>query len=617
MVRLRVRLRSFALLLSAWLGFYMAQAVIAIGLMPKGAFGPREWITVDGSVAVLWAVLSVAIAAWHRRVRQIAPNLWALIALHLPVFLGAAWIDAVLARALISVLNPSAPVLPLWSLVSSYSDFDFVSYAAIVAVVETLVVRRALAERQRHAIRLEHSLTRARLDYLEAQLQPHFLFNSLGAVSELAYDAPATAALVLQQLSAVFRTAITQKADEVTLGDELVELEPYLDIQRVRFTDWLTIEYRIDESAVDCLVPRFVLQPLVENAIRHGLSGRSAAGTIRIEATVESDTLVVRIADDGVGLARTARPGRGIGLANVRERLSILYGDDRLRLLDGPSGVTAEVRVPLSRRESSPPPVETPEVAAPADATLDPSPRLPAFLAHPAARIALVWIAFAGIWIQQSYIYLLVRHRLARASWVSLARADATNAALWALITPLVLAGAKRYPIGGPRAWRRVAGVALAGLAVIVAHLELLRLLSGQTAPLWSPSFYTSMVVDAGIYCVLVVVAHRAALADWLRAREADTSTLERELARARDRSADLRRIPPVLLNALEGITATVRRDPSATERQLTRLGDYLRVALECADAAGITPDRRRRLDAAAVALRESGAFTSDLTLSA
>ena len=304
------RLRSTLLLFSAWLAFYQIQAAMGIALAPKNGFSRSGWIEIDASIALLWTVLSAIIAAWHLRARRLSANLWMLIALHLPLLLASAWVDAALARWLLPILNPAARMSPMWSLISSYADFDLVSYAAVVAVVEALIVRRALADRQRQTMRLEHSLTRARLDYLEAQLQPHFLFNSLGAVSELAYDAPPTAALVLHQLSAVFRTALAQRADEVTLGEELIALEPYLDIQRVRFADWLTIEYDIEDPAVDCLVPRFVLQPLVENAIRHGLAGRSAAGTIRIRAAVENDELVLRVSDDGVGLARAARPGQ-------------------------------------------------------------------------------------------------------------------------------------------------------------------------------------------------------------------------------------------------------------------------------------------------------------------
>jgi signal transduction histidine kinase len=611
------RLRSTLLLFSAWLAFYQIQAAMGIALAPKNGFSRSGWIEIDASIALLWTVLSAIIAAWHLRARRLSTNLWTLVALHLPLLLAAAWVDAALARWLLPILNPAARMSPMWSLISAYSDFDLVSYAAVVAVVEALIVRRALADRQRQTMRLEHSLTRARLDYLEAQLQPHFLFNSLGAVSELAYDAPPTASLVLQQLSAVFRTALAQRADEVTLGEELIALEPYLDIQRVRFADWLTIEYDIGDPAVDCLVPRFVLQPLVENAIRHGLAGRSAAGTIRIGATVENDDLVLRVSDDGVGLARAARPGHGIGLANVRERLSILYGDDRLRLLDGPSGVTAEVRVPRARRTPA-----SPDGAA-ADALHDStpgapsSPRTPRILTHPAARLALVWSVCAGIWIQQSYIYLLVRHRLDQTTWRSLVGFDLTNAFLWALLTPLVLRGVRRFPVRRPRALLRVLALAAAGLVVTVVHIELLRLLTRQSAPLWSSTFLSNLIVDLGIFGVLVVIAHRAVLAEWLREREADTSALEHEVALANDRSAELRRIPPILLQSLDGIAATVRHDPATTERQLARLADYLRVALECADPQGVTHDRRRRLDAAAAALRESGAYALELTRTA
>ena len=608
------RLRTVLLLFLAWFAFYMIQAAMSMALAPRSGFSKLGWIEIDASIAVLWTALSLVIAAWHLRARRIAPNVWALVALHVPLFLAAAWADAALARWLIPVLNPAARMNPMWSLISSYSDFDVVSYVAIVAVVEVSIVRRALAERQRQAMRLEHSLTRARLDYLEAQLQPHFLFNSLGAVSELAYDAPATASLVLQQLSAVFRTALAQKADEVTLGDELVALEPYLDIQRVRFADWLTIEYRIDDDAVDCLAPRFVLQPLVENAIRHGLAGRNAAGTIRIEAHIDGDELVMCVSDDGVGLSGAARPGRGIGLANVRERLALLYGEDRLRLRDGPAGVTAELRVPRERRFAAATPVDS-ETAA--EKSADALPRYPAWLGHPIARLALIWIVFAGIWMQQSYIYLLVRHRLDGTSWWTLVRFDGTNALLWALLTPVVLRGVRRFPVRKPHAWLRTLALAAAGFAVTVTHVELLRILTRQTAPLWSSTFTSNLFVDVGIFGVLVVVAHRGALTDWLRQHEATTSTLERELAVARDRSADLRRIPPILLKSLDGIAATVRRDPGLTERQLMRLADYLRVALECADPLGVTNDRRRRLDAAAAALRDSGAYAPDLTLSA
>src|SRR5262249_51054110 len=157
---------------------------------------------------------------------------------------------------------------------------------------------------------------------------------------------------------------------------------------------------------------------------------------------------------------------------------------------------------------------------------------------------------------------------------------DATNALLWALLTPLVLHALRRFPLHQPRLWLRLLGLAVASAAVTLVRIELLRILTGETAPLLSMKFLSNSIVDVGIFAVLVAVAHRGMLADWLRQREADTSSLEREVAIARDRSDELRRIPPMLLQSLDGIAATVRRDPGTTERQLTRLADYLRVAL-------------------------------------
>src|SRR5205807_5693546 len=119
----------------------------------------------------------------------------------------------------------------------------------------------------------------------------HFLFNSLGAASELALRDPASAARVLRYLESMLRFAMDDSIELVTLGRELEALGPYLEIQRLRFADWITVENHASEDARDCLIPRFILQPLVENAIHHGLSGRSSPGTIRIHAAVRRGEL--------------------------------------------------------------------------------------------------------------------------------------------------------------------------------------------------------------------------------------------------------------------------------------------------------------------------------------
>jgi sensor histidine kinase YesM len=615
-------IKTAALLVGAWVSFFVLQGFISAALSPRRAVSRVAALELELTIGVLWGLLSIAIAAWHWRLRATTASLIGLIVAHVPLLIVAALMDCIAARIALHVFSHQSQLISFSAMLVLYADLDVASYAVIVAGAELALVRRVLAERQRQAARLEASLGRARLDYLEAQLQPHFLFNSLGAVSELAYDSPVTASRVIRQLASIFRTALGKRTDEITLGEEIVGIEPYLDIQRIRFADWLTIEYRVEDDAVDCLVPRFVLQPLVENAIRHGLSGRHAAGTIEISARVEQGSLVVCVADNGVGLdARSAAAGRGIGLSNVRDRIRILYGnDDRLRLSAGPAGGTiAELRIPARRREAG----SADDAPARDDAdtsitneTLRPL-RVPAWLRHPAVAIGLSWLVCGMLWTQQSFIYLMLRNRLGESSWLSIARTDLLSALIWAVLTPIVLFIAARFPLRGSHVVARL--LAYAGLAPTVTLLHVFtwqRLTSPQT-PILSAAFTSTFAVDFVVFCLLVAVGHRGLLIEWLRTREAAAASLRVELTDAQQRAAKLQSVPPILMRSLDGIAESARRDPALTERQLTRLADYLRIALECSDDRGVTPERELALADAVAALGRTGAFSPDLTMSA
>ena len=605
-----------------WFAFFALQSVLSLALARRpGTTDVASMLEVNVTLALLWASMSLGIAAWHRRVRRMATSVVGLVSLHLPVLVIAAIIDTAVSRFVSVAFEHATLRASFFASMVFYADFDIVSYAVVVAVTEALLVRRALVARQQMAERLEASLSRARLDYLEAQLQPHFLFNSLGAVSELAFDAPAVANRVLRQLSAIFRSAMggARKSDEVTLGEEIVGIEPYLDIQRIRFADWLTIEYHIDDSAVDCLVPRFVLQPLVENAIRHGLSGRHAAGRIDISATVEAGALLVRVSDNGVGLdGRSSSAGRGIGLANVRDRLAILYGDDdRLRLANSAVGGTvAELTIPARHRSDAPARAEEHAPVSIGDTDLRVF-RAPRVFQRPVVAIAVIWLACGLLWTQQSHAFYLLRDRSPMPPWLTLLRNDMTSAFVWALLTPLVLSLAKRFPIRRERAVLGAVAYVVAACATSIAQVALLQWLTNRPAGLFAPDWQMNYMVDFIIFFVLAAIGHRRVLIDWLRDREAASIALTTELAAAQVRAEKLQAIPPILLHSLDGIADTTRRDAELTERQLTRLADYLRLALECTDATGITPERERALESAVAALRESGAYTLDLTLSA
>jgi hypothetical protein len=206
-------------------------------------------------------------------------------------------------------------------------------------------------EFQRRAAQLEASLGAARLGALRAQLQPHFLFNTLNAISVLTVDDPPRAKQMVLRLSDLLRRSLDGGAGhEVPLAGELEMLESYLGIQRARFGERLRVRLEIEPELRSALVPAFLLQPLVENAIRHGLEdGAAGHGEIVVGARRQGDTLEIFVQDDGRGLPAAAASRDGIGLANTRERLFRLYRNrQRLELRALPGGGTAvEVALPF------------------------------------------------------------------------------------------------------------------------------------------------------------------------------------------------------------------------------------------------------------------------------
>jgi signal transduction histidine kinase len=236
-------------------------------------------------------------------------------------------------------------------------DWLLMTYAAIAGLSYALGYNREAQQRQLREANLEARLVEARLRTLEAELHPHFLFNTLHAISSLVHSDPNAADRMISRLSDLLRLTFDRTgAPRVTLQEELEFLQKYLEIEQTRFQDRLSVRFEIDPDTLDAEVPRLILQPLVENAIKHGVSPRAGQGLVQISSQRRGDALWLEVRDNGVGLTAGARArlDSGVGLSNTRDRLECLYGDAcRLEFSDGIDGLAVEVELPFQRTPAS------------------------------------------------------------------------------------------------------------------------------------------------------------------------------------------------------------------------------------------------------------------------
>jgi signal transduction histidine kinase len=303
--------------------------------------------------AYVWAIFTPFIVWLTRRFPLNAARWRSSLLVHLAAGLALATLDAgvnVLAAPLF--FHEARPAFGMYLAVTVHWNLQW--YWMVIGVRYALDYYRKYRDRELRASQLETQLARAQLHALKMQIQPHFLFNALNTISELVYTDPAGTEEMIAGLGRLIRERLEQSdRQESTLAHEIEFLELYTAIEQVRFRGWLAFEFDVPPDTRDVLVPSLLLQPLVENAIRHGIAPLHGPGTVRISARRGGGRLSIRVTDDGVGLPEggpeTIRPG--IGIRNARERLQQLHGDAAELHLERrePRGTSVHLSLPLRR----------------------------------------------------------------------------------------------------------------------------------------------------------------------------------------------------------------------------------------------------------------------------
>lgn len=303
-----------------------------------------------------WALLGPVVGWTTRRFAPDSYSWGARAAIHFGLGIIFSLFHSVSTMALQHLLglHPNAPFnFHMFATSAVYQlSTNMLAYAAVVGIVYATDFYRRYRERELYASQLTAQLAQAQLHALRMQLNPHFLFNSMNTIAmQVRRAANDDAVRMLAGLSDLLRYMLEDsRPAEVPLREELSFIERYLAIEQVRFQDRLRVEIDADPETLDAIVPTLILQPVVENAIRHGISRRAQAGRLVVRVRREDGELVLEVEDDGPGLDSgiTPDPGTGLGLRNTCARLKQLFGDNQsFTLVDGDrNGAVARIRMP-------------------------------------------------------------------------------------------------------------------------------------------------------------------------------------------------------------------------------------------------------------------------------
>jgi two-component system LytT family sensor kinase len=339
-------LRFSLLAISAWtlLSFLFAtQAFISSHYVLR----PLTWGQALAVACVAWylrGAFAVLVYWLARKVPFRSGRVVRAFAVHIATSLVIAFVEQIAFTAIITNVPWFSGIVPS----PAEAQMNLLVYWGVVGVAHGVAYYTNATNSALVASRLQSQLATARLDLLRAQLHPHFLFNTLNDIAELMHEDPERADLMLTSLSDLLRETLRGSPErEVSLDREMAFVGRYLELAKMRFQDRLDVSVSLPRDLGEAMVPSLLLQPLVENAIRHGISRLTGPGRIDIAATRAGDRLRITVADNGPGLR--AGSGDGLGLTNTRDRIREHFGRDGVFALKpaDAGGVTASIEIPL------------------------------------------------------------------------------------------------------------------------------------------------------------------------------------------------------------------------------------------------------------------------------
>jgi two-component system, LytTR family, sensor kinase len=350
------RARPWMLVSAAWIVPAILGAVneLAQRRLAGQAPPPAPELLFAGGDWLLYAFLTPAVFAVSRRWPLSRPHTvrHALVHVAMSLVFCVAWAGAgTLLRALLTpraLYYPPPMYFVSWLFITF--PFGVAVYLCVVGIEHAIRYFVEARERELQLARLSEQLSTARFGALQAQVNPHFLFNTLNTIAVLVRDDDRPAAVrIVEQLADVLRRTLTRhRSNEVTLAEELELVRQYLAIEQARFSDRLRPTFDVAGDALSAAVPSFAVQHLVENAVRHGIARRGEASRVHVAARRDLDALIVTVTDDGPGIDQTVAPAEGHGIANTRERLRALYGSRASLTVEraAAGGTVATLRVP-------------------------------------------------------------------------------------------------------------------------------------------------------------------------------------------------------------------------------------------------------------------------------